>query len=324
MTIPGKVTVDPQSVQISSSQNSEKSGPSSSGVLQDGDAVDFRVLESMPGNRYRILVRGEHLSVHSRVPLEEGGRYLAEVKVRQGVIQFLSRPVAANAVEALLAQRQTLMTPLAPLLRTLFSSASLPPGFATDCRTGEAVRAAFLNCGLFYEARVREALRKRAPRTLGEDLKCFLLGQTGKHPVASVRETISAALKQLEVQQLLSLQGGPEGPFAFWLPFGEETIIEGFLKRFQRPRGTEFLVTFRVPFVPSEELLVTLVWNARRLEVHFFTGPVAYTTLRKVAHRLEERLADLGLPRSSVQVSRGVPKRLRSDLEGVRFVESYG
>ncbi len=321
MTLPGKVTIDLQGVQGSTLQ---KSGPSPLGLLQDGESVAFRVLDRLPGNRYRILVRGEALSVQSRVPLEEGGRYLAEVKIRQGVIQLLSRPIPANGIEALLAQRQTLQTPLSSLLRTLFSNASLPPGFVTGCRTAEAVRGAFLNCGLFYEARVREALRKRAPRSLGEDLKCFLLSQTGKHSVASVRETISAALKQLEVQQLLSLQGGPEGPFPFWLPFGKETVIEGFMKRFRRPRGTEFLVTFRVPFLPAEELLVTLAWSPTQLEVHLTPGPMAYTALRKAVHRLEEQLADIGLPGTTVRVSRGVPKRLRNELEGVRFVESYG
>ena len=41
MTIPGKVTVDVQNIQISSSQKSEKSGLSPSGVLQDGEDVDF-------------------------------------------------------------------------------------------------------------------------------------------------------------------------------------------------------------------------------------------------------------------------------------------
>lgn len=321
MTVPGKATVNAQVVQVSSIQ---KPGLVPSGVLQDGETVSFRVLDSLPGNRYRILVQNQPLSIHSRLPLEEGGRYLAEVKIQQGVIQLLSRPIPTNSIETLLAQRPGLETPLASLLRTLFSNASLPPGFTTDCRTGEAVRAAFLNCGLFYEARVREALRKRAHRSLGEDLKYFLLNQTGKHPVALVRETISAALKQLEVQQLLSLQAGPEGPFAFWLPFGEDTVIEGFLKRFQRPRGTEYLVTFRVPFVPSEELLVILAWNSRRLEVHFSTGPVGYASLQKAAHRLEERFADMGLSGVSVRVSRGVPKRFRNELEGIRFVESYG
>jgi hypothetical protein len=270
------------------------------------------------------LIGRDPFIVQSRVPLEEGVRYLAEVKIEQGVVRLLSRPISANSIEALLAQRQALKTPLASLLRTLFSNGSLPPGFTTDCRTGEAVRAAFLNCGLFYEARVREALRKRTPRSLGGDLKCFLLNQAGKHPVASVRETMSAALKQLEVQQLLNLQGGHDSPFAFCLPFGEETVIEGFLKRLARPRGTEFLVTFRVPFVPSEALLVTVAWNARRLDVTFSAGPAAYSLLRTAVHRLEERLEELGLPGVSVRVSRGVPKRLQSKLEGVRFVESYG
>jgi|GEM_PF-1471930 len=322
MTVPGKTTVDAQIVQISSSQ---KSGVSPSGAFRDGATVGFRVTESMPGDRYRILIGREPFTVQSRVSLEEGVGYLAEVKIRQGVIQLLSRPVPANAVDALLAQRQTLKTPLASLLRTLFSSGSLPAGFATDCRTGEAVRAALLNCGLFYEARVREALQKgRGPGSLGEDLKCFLLSQTGKQPVASVRETISAALKQLEVQQLLNLQAGPESPFAFWLPFGDETVIEGFLKRFQRPRGTEFLMTFRVPFFPAEDLLVTLVWNPSHLEVTFSAGPMAYDAIRKAAHTLEGRLMDIGFPGGAVRVSRGIPKTLRRKLEGVRFVESYG
>ena len=182
MTLPGKATVDAQVVQVSSVQ---KPGLTPSGVFRDGETVSFRVLDSLPGNRYRILLRGEPLSVQSLVPLEEGARYLAEVKIQQGVVQLLSRPIPANAVEALLAQRQALHTPLASLLRTLFSNACLPPGFATDCRTGEAVRAAFLNCGLFYEARVREALRKRAPLSLGEDLKCFLLGQAERLNEAS-------------------------------------------------------------------------------------------------------------------------------------------
>jgi hypothetical protein len=321
VTVPGKAAVETQIAQVSSPQ---RSGLLTSGVLQEGETVDFRVLESLPENRYRIRVRQQVLTVHSQVPLEEGGRYLAEVKIRQGVIEFLSRPIPENTIEALLAQRQTLNTPLASLLRTLFSNASLPAGFTTDCRSGEAVRAALLNCGLFYEARVREVLQKRGPRSLGDDLKHFLLSQTGKHPVASIRETISTALKQLEVQQLLSLRGGPEGPFPFWLPFGEETVIEGFLKRFQRPRGTEFLVTFRVPFLPPEEVLVTLGWSPSRLEIHFSAGPMAYTALRKAVPGLRQRLTDIGLPGGTVGVSRGVPKRLRSKLEGVRFVESYG
>ena len=200
----------------------------------------------------------------------------------------------------------------------------MPAGFTTDCLTGDAVRAALLNCGLFYEARVREALQKRGPHSLGEDLKSSLLTQIGKHPIASVRDTISAALKQLEVQQLLTLQGGPEGPVPFWLPFDEETVIEGFLKRKQRPRGAEFLLTLRVPFLPAEELIVTLAWGPGRLEVHFSAGPKAYPALRKSVHRLKERLADVGHSGGTVGVSRGLPQRLRSELKGVRFVESYG
>ena len=321
MTVPGKAAVDVQTVQLASSQ---KSGTLPPGVLHDGETVNFRVMESMPGNRYRILVKQQALSVQSRVPLTEGGSYLAEVVVRKGVIQLLSRPVPTNAIQALLAQRQTLQTPLASLLRSLFANASLPAGFTTDCLTGEAVRAALLNCGMFYEAKVREALQKRGSHSLGEDLKSFLLSQSGKHPIASMRDTIGAALKQLEVQQLLTLQGGPEGPVPFWLPFDEQTVIEGFLKRKQRPRGAEVLLALRVPFLPAEELIVTLAWGPGRLEIHFSAGPRAYPVLRNSVHRLEERLADMGHPARSVGVSRGLPKRLRSELEGVRFVESYG
>ncbi len=301
-----------------------KTGLSGGGLFRHGDRVAFRVLESLPGNRYLIQVRQESFSVESRFPLEEGGRYLAEVRIQRGLIQFLSRPIPANAVESLLAQRQTLKTPLFSLLRTLLSTGSLPPGFVTDCRTAEAVRGALLNCGLFYEARVREVLGKRAPLSVSEDLKGFLLRESENHPVPSIRETIRAALKQVEVKQLLSLQGGPEGPIPFWLPFGEDTVVEGALKRFRGARHGEVMVVFRVPFLEVEELLVTVTWSPRRVDVHFCAGPVAFSVLRKGAHKLEERLAEGGVAGSKVRVSRGVPEGLRAELEGVRFVESYG
>jgi hypothetical protein len=298
--------------------------PASSGVLKDGDKVAFRVLESLPGNRYLVQVRHKPMSVQSRFPLEEGGRYLAEVKIHRGLIQFLSRPIPENAVDALLAQRQTLKTPLSSLLRTLMSQDCLPSGFLTDGRSAEGIRASLLNCGLFYEARVREALRKRGPHALGEDVKGFLLRQAEKHPVASIRDTIRAALKQVEVKQLLCLQGGPEGPLPFWLPFAEDTVIEGSLKRFRRSRNTEYLVMIRVPFLPAEELLVAVKWNPKKVEVHFSAGPLAFKALRSGVPRLEQQLSDMGFHTASVRVSRGLPKRLREAMEGIRFVESYG
>jgi hypothetical protein len=321
MAFTGKAAADAQIVQVFPSR---KPGASSSAFLENGQTVHFRVLESKPGNRYRILVQKQTLSVQSRVPLEEGGRYLAEVKIRQGAVQLLSRPIPANAIEALLAQKQSLKTPLASLLRALVADASLPAGFATDCRTAGALRTALLNCGLFYEARVREALGKRIAPSLGKDLKLYLLSQAGKHPVSTVRDTIGAALKQLEIQQLLTLQEGPEGAVPFWLPFGEDEVVEGFMKRLERPRGTEFLVTFRVPFLPAEDLLVTLGWTSGRLEVTFSAGPLAFGALRDAVHMLEDRLTELGIPRGTVRVSRGLPKKLQKKLEGIRFVESYG
>ncbi len=316
-----KGAVQTREIEVPTVQKPDRAG---AGNLRDGDKLAFRVLESRPGDRYLIQVRQKPMSVHSRFPLTEGGRYLAEVKIQGGLIQFLSKPIPSNAVEALLAQRQTLKTPLFSLLRTLMSTHSLPPGFLTDCQSGEAVRGALQNCGLFYEARVREALRKKAPHSLAEDVKGFLLRQAEKHPAASVRETMRAALRQVEVKQLLSLQGGPEGPFPFWLPFGEGTIIEGALKRFRRSGDTEFLVMIRVPFLPTEELLVTVTWNPNKVEVHLCTGPIAFEALRKGAQRLEGQLADLGMAGASVRVSRSVPEHVRAELEGIRFVESYG
>jgi len=301
-----------------------KQPPSTASVLKNGDRVAFRVLENVSPSRYRILVRQQQVSVYSRLPLEEGGRYLAEVSLRQGVVHFLSKPIPANAIESLLAQRQILQTPLASLLRNLLASTPVPQSLLADCRTAEAVRAAFLNCGLFYEARVREALRKGEAFSSAEDLKGFLLGQGSKQPTASVRQAIATALKQMEVHQILALQAGPEGPFSFWLPFGEQAVIEGFVKRFRRERDAELLLTLRVPFLPGEDLLVTLEWTSTRVDVSFATGPSAYPVLRKAAHRLEERLADLGIPRTRVRVSRGIPKRLKAELEGICFVESYG
>jgi hypothetical protein len=301
-----------------------KQPPSPAHLLKDGDRVAFRVLENVSPGQYRILVRQQNVSVHSKIPLQEGARYLAEVSIRQGVIHFLSRPIPANAIESLLAQRQILQTPLASLLRNLLASTPIPQSLLADCRTAEAVRGAFLNCGLFYEARVRQALRKGEAFSFVEDLKGFLLDQAGKQPMASVRQAITTALKQMEVHQLLALQAGPEGPFSFWLPFGERAIIEGFVKRFQRDRDAEFLLTLRVPFLRGEELLVTLEWTATGGKINFATGPLAYPVLRKAAHRLEDRLAELGIPRTTVRVSRGIPKRLKTELEGIRFVESYG
>jgi len=317
----GNAAVQTQEVQASALSN-HTSSPAR--FLKDGDTIAFRVLGNVSPGRYQILVRQHHMSVYSKIPLEEGGRYLAEVSIRQGVVHFLSRPIPANAIEILLAQRAILQTPIATLLRNLLASTPIPESILADCRTAEAVRTAFLNSGLFYEARVREALRKGEVFSFAKDLKGFLLGQAMKQPMASVRQAIATALRQLEVHQLLALQAGPEGPFSFWLPFGEATVIEGFVKRFRRQRNTEFLLTLRVPFLPGEELFITLEWKPRRVEVHFAAGPSAFPVLRKAAHTLEERLAEMGNLRITVRVSRGIPKRLRAELKGVRFVESYG
>lgn len=301
---------------------SRQPGPAGS-RLKNGDRVAFRVLEEVSPHRYRIMVRQEPLLVHSRIPLEEGGRYFAEVSLRQGVVHFLSQPIPVNAVESLLALREILQTPLSSLLRNLLALTPLPEALLKECHTAETVREALANCGLFYEARVREALRKGEAFAFAEDLKGFLLGQGNKQMMTSVREAIATALKQMEVHQLLSLQAGPEGPFAFWLPFGGRAIAEGFVKRFRRPRGTEFFLTLRLPFLPAEELLVTLRWKSHRGEIHFAAGPSAYPLLRKTVHRLEERLGALGYDTTKVRVSRGLPKAIRAELEGIRFVESY-
>jgi hypothetical protein len=177
---------------------------------------------------------------------------------------------------------------------------------------------------MFYEARTREGLRKRAIRPLSGDVKGFLLKEAGKGHGPTVRETIETALKQLEVQQLLSLQNGPEGPLSFWLPFGEGMFIEGFVKRFRGLRAGEVLLVLRVPFLATEELLVTVAWQPGRVEVNLAAGPTVYPALCEAVRSLEERLTDLGIFPATVRVSRGVPKKMRCELEGIRLVESYG
>ncbi len=310
-----------QGVKPSSAQGPD---PAVSRVLKDGNKVVFRVLEALPENRYRILVREQPVSVQSRIPLEEGARYLAEIQIRGGAVRLLSSPIPVNLLPTTPAHGRLVKTPIASLLRLLAADTPLPAGFLTDCRTAAAVREAFLNCGLFYEARVREALRKGSVRPPADDLKGFLLRRAGGHPAASLHDTITAALKQIESRQFFCLQGGVDGLFPFWLPFGSETIIEGFVKRLRRQRGDGLLLTLRVPFLPAEELLLTVAWRLRRVDIRFSTGPAAYQALRNAAYRLEEQLHHIGLHGATVRVSRGIPKKLRNELEGIRFVESYG
>jgi hypothetical protein len=321
MPSPGKSSVLVQPFEV---QQVTRGASSPGGALKDGEKVAFRVLETLSRDRYEILVRQQCVSAQSRIPLEVGGRYLAEISIRQGVVHFLSSPVPLHAIESLLAQRQSLLIPLSSLFRNLLESPFLPHTFLADCRTAEEVRAALLNCGLLYEARVREALRTGETFSFVEDLKGFLLAQESKHPMASVREAIATALKQIEVHQLLCFQAGPEGPLPFWLPFPGRTIIEGFVKRFRKPQGNEFLLVLRVPLVPGEDVLVTLAWRSGRAEVHFTAGPSTFAALRKGARRLEGQLAALGIPRVTVRVSRQFPKKFRRNLGGIRFVESYG
>jgi len=190
--------------------------------------------------------------------------------------------------------------------------------------TPEAVRSAILHSGLFYEARLREWLEGKGTFEPLQDLKGYLLAQLREAGSASLRETITAALRQLEGQQLFALQAGVDGALPFCLPFGERRFIEGFLKRGAPSSGASLVVALRVPFLDSEDLLVVVAWKPREAEVCFSAGEASQRPLREAVQRLEEQLGALGLHRIRVRVSSRVPRHLRQLLRGSGFLDSYG
>ena len=74
--------------------------------LQGGEQVAFRVIEALSHDRYVINVKQQRVTVFSRIPLEVGGRYIAEVINRQGKIHFFFKSAVPSAIEELMLQRQ--------------------------------------------------------------------------------------------------------------------------------------------------------------------------------------------------------------------------
>jgi hypothetical protein len=199
-----------------------------------------------------------------------------------------------------------------------------PGGVLTGHPTAEAVRTAFLNCGMFYEARLKESLERGKRFPFLEDLKGILLARLGQQGSSGTKEGLTALLQQLETHQQLYLQSGQNGPLGFWLPFGEQAWIEGFVKRYRNASGDAFLLTLNLPLLDSERLLVTIQWRPRAVEIDFVPGPAARPLLRRALPTLEEHLGRIGYERVKIRLSRRLPRNLGEELRGVRFVESYG
>ncbi len=297
---------------------------SGKGVFQEGEKISFRVLDALPQDRYRISAKHRHFFITSRIPLAVGQRYAAEVALHGGRILLLYQTTRQGLLELISSYRGDMQRPVASLLRTLALPGPLPSNLRTTGFTPEAVRSAVLQSGLFYEARLREWLQGKEPFEPLQDLKGYLLSLLREAGPLSLRETLLAALKQLEGQQLFTLQAGMEGAVPFCLPFGDRKFIEGFVKRNVLSSGSGLIVALRVPFLASEELLVVVSWKPREAEICFSPGDAAHSLLREAAHRLEEQLASLGLARIRVRVSKRLPLHLRQGLRGSGFLDSYG
>lgn len=295
-------------------------------VLRDGQQVAFTVLKSLGPGEYLIAVGQQRLSASTGVNLAEGGRHLAQVAVRNGEVLLLIKPSADGLLSRLLPDPQLFLQPLRALFARWPAGSPLPPGFAANCLTPEGVKEALANCGMFYEARIKEALRKGQPFDFLRDFKGFLLQQVSGKGEAGARSFPALLLKNLEFQQLASAQDRLDGPAFFWLPFLDETLVEGFARRVPGadPGGPGLLLVWRVPFVEKEEVLVTLLWSTRRLEIHFTTGSRLGDLLRGEISGLEERLRAGGFTRLTLQVSERPPAHLQESMKGAHFTEVYG
>ncbi len=296
------------------------------GQLQGGETVAFQVLKALPQDHYLVSIKQQRLTVLSRLPLEVGGSYLAEVVLREGgTINLLFRSTVPSLLEGLIAQRQDYQMPMTVLMKKFLPHVPEASVLRADCSSAETVKQALRACGTFYETRLKEFLKTGKSFPFLEDLKGLLLEIAGrKGAPGGLQETVAATLKNLEYQQLLSSQSGPDGPVFFWLPFLDDRLVEGFVKRSRGQKESRFLVTLRVPFPDSEELLVTLEWKPGRIGVHFACGPRAYSLLSSEASTLEEQIRRLGKMQININVSKGLPRHLREELKGIRFLESYG
>lgn len=297
--------------------------PSWARLLTEGETVSFRVLEALGESRYLIALRRQRLEVQSRIPLEPGARYLAEAMVRQGALVLVARPLSGDRLGEVMAQGRIQQEPFAVLLRTLAPRMSAASGLFQDLSTPEAVQRALANCGLFYEAKLKEMIRTGRSLVFRQDLKGLLLAQSEQPGGVPRRSPEAKLLQNLEFRQLWALEGGPDGPVSFWMPFGGDRIIEGFVQRLQETRGQSFFLALRVPFADSEEVLVTVLWTADRAEIHFCAGPRVHELLARQIEDLREALRARGIRQAAVTVSRTVPEHLKATMGNARLLEAY-
>ena len=295
-----------------------------SNLFGQGDRIALRVLNSLDANQYLVEVKQRQIQVTSRIPLEIGKSYIAEVSSNQGQIQLLLKPLVKGLIDSLFSQKQSLSGTFTSVLQKL--NTALPPGqtLFSACQSAEAVRSAMLNCGMFYEARLLEAFRKGKKPNFPEDFKHFLLKQLSEGKSQKLQDSANSLLKNIDLRQLIDLQSGGQGPVFFWLPFFQNTFIEGFLRRSQEARESKFVVTLRLPFIESEELIVTILWQPNQLEICFTAGPLAEPHLTEAAPLLKERLQEIGPAKTIVRVSKNIPSHIKEELKGIRFIESYG
>ncbi len=313
-------------IQLQNILNSSTAGKTdfTAGLFKQGQKVSFQVVNALPTDRYVILLNQQQQQIHSRLPLEVGNSYTAEVSTKNGVISLICRPFTKGLIKSLLAQRPSLQGPFSSVLQKLSVAFPGMPKIFSECRTADAVRSALFNCGMFYEAKMHESFRKGKSLSFPNDFKYFLLKQMSQQGPSKLKEMAENALKSLEVRQLLDLQAGLDGPGFFWLPFMEGTFIEGFLKRFNEASESQYILTLRLPLVESEELIITVLWKPGRLEIHFAAGPLTDPVLRKAVPSLKERFQTLGFAKTIIKIARNVPGHLEKELQGIRFFESYG
>ncbi len=298
--------------------------PSWARLLTEGETVSFRVLEALGDDRYLIALRRQRLEVASRIPLEPGARYLAETAVRQDGLVLVARPLPSDPLAKLLAQGRLGQEPWSALLRTLSPRLAGSSTLFQDPSSPAAVQRALANCGLFYEARLKEMIRTGKAFGFREDLKGCLLSLAERPGNAPERSLAAKLLQNIEIRQLRALEGGPQGAVPFWMPFGGDRIVEGFVERLEERRGQQsFFLALRVPFDDSEDVLVTVLWASDRAEIHFCAGSRIHDLLARQIEEFREALRSRGIRLAAVAVSRTLPGHLKARMGHARFLETY-
>lgn len=297
--------------------------PSWTRLLTEGETVSFRVLKALGEDRYLIALRQQRLEVQSRIPLEAGARYVAEAAVRRDALVLVARPLSADSLAKLLAQGRIGQEPLAALLRALAPRLAASGTLFQDPSTPAAVQRALANCGLFYEAKLKEMIRTGKSFAFREDLKGFLLAQTERSGGTPPRTLAAKLLQSLELRQLRNLEAHPQGPLSFWMPFGGDRIVEGFVQRLEERHRQSFFLALRVPFTDSENVLVTVLWAPDRAEIHFCAGSRIHDLLAQEIEEFREGLRSRGIRSAAVTVSRTLPRHLKARMGNARFLETY-